>query len=248
MMTAQAESTVEVVRTDEAVRLVPCLPDVEARVCELYKGGLAILVVAREVGRSDTFVRSVLQRRGVAIRGRKRANVSVERIVALYEQGKSMVEIAELLGCSPPLINRRLEDAGVTKRSRSLATRRARRTRVRVKRIDLIDHDPIVQCYERVRSVERVAEELGEDKTLVSTVLKRRGFVLRQGGRAKHNITDEMVVSICLRREAGESWSSATYKSGVEMDAGRNAALRRGPALMAALRANNAQTLEVSNG
>jgi len=247
MMTAQAESTVGVVRTAEAVRLVPRLPDVEARVCELYKGGLAILVVAREVGRSDTFVRSVLQRRGVAIRGRKRSSISADQIVPLYEQGKSMVEIAELLGCSPPLVNRRLEDAGVTKRSRSLATRRARRTCVRVKRIDVIDHDPIVQCYERLRSVARVAEETGEDKTLVSTVLKQRGFVLRQGGRPKHSITDEMVIDICLRREAGESWSSATFKSGVKMDAGRCAALRRGTALMAALRANNARSLEVSN-
>ena len=185
MMTAQAESTVGVVRTAEAVRQKTC--------------------------------------------GRPRVACSVEQFAELYQQHKTLREIAEMFGVSIALVARRLDEAGIPRRSIADATRLAiptRRKRRGAKRIDVVDHDHIVRLYEQSRSVERVVEEAKENKTLVSTVLKQRGFVLRRGGRT--TVADDVVVSLCKVRRAGASWRTAARAHGIKVDAARHAVLKRG--------------------
>jgi transposase len=97
--------------------------DRNARILKLAGDGRSAYAIAREVGCSDTTVRSLLHAFGAPVRAAacslERRALSAERraqAIALYEAGLSFAEVGQRLGVGTTQVGRYLHDAGVPAR------------------------------------------------------------------------------------------------------------------------------------
>lgn len=139
------------------------VPDeVRARIIDLYtRSGWAYPRVAEHLGVSSTTAYTVLDQAGVMTRARRvriRAGEG-DLLVALYWQGRSSREVADLTGRSAGVVRRLARNAGVLRSSREGAglanTRRAARTRLT--RLDL---RPLARRWMDGTEPEELAAEL----------------------------------------------------------------------------------------
>lgn len=140
-------------------------------------------------------------------------DIDIHQIEHLYyHQKKSASEIAEIFGCSPPAIYKRMKQNGMQRRSLS----EAHKLRYSQKRLNL-DLAEVVRLYfEEYLSLAAVGERLGVSYCTVRRRLITAGYVPRKRGEERHprkspfTNTDlaEMVRLYC---EA--EWSSAEIAS-----------------------------------
>lgn len=88
-------------------------------ICEQYKTGKSPTELAPLFGVHLNAIYGVLHRRNVPIRGVERKKLydsepMVEKMVQLYEQGLSLVEVGKRVGLGPTMVHKRLKTAGVT--------------------------------------------------------------------------------------------------------------------------------------
>jgi DivIVA domain-containing protein len=142
--------------------------------------GLSLSTIAEEAGCSDATVRRVLLRLGIEIRRSGPVPIKELRDVgwlrARVEEGSTVKELADFLGCAESSVRSSLHWAGI-----DLATARQRPAALR-------DPEFLARAYvtER-RSVRSIAEELGCNKDAVLLALRTHGLPIRARGRAgKH--------------------------------------------------------------
>lgn len=92
-----------------------------------------------------------------------RLSVDTDNLVSLYQSGKTVKEVAEILGIGKTTVCRRLRDAGIKTRG------------VRLE----LDVDKILALYNSGKSVKAIAKEIGADRPAVIRRLKEAGITPR---------------------------------------------------------------------
>lgn len=101
-------------------------------------------------------------------RGRKpREDIDTDEVLRLHLEGKTALEIAGLLKCSPSTIGRRLEPTGV-------GTRRRGRPRISVD-LSLAPH----YYFAKGHSLQKIADAFGVNHKTIGSRLREEGHVLR---------------------------------------------------------------------
>jgi DNA-binding CsgD family transcriptional regulator len=77
-----------------------------------YKAGASVYELGRQFQIHRDTVASILERRGVARRGRPLSLAQAEEAVQLYRGGQSLAKIAPKLGCHPSTVRLALLGAG----------------------------------------------------------------------------------------------------------------------------------------
>lgn len=96
------------------------LTTLDDKIRELREAGMSLAEIAREVGRPESTVSKHLRRLGYGSAAARR-DVTSEAVLAAWNEGLRLGEIAERFGCSYETVERRLRDAGVVRKSRKSA-------------------------------------------------------------------------------------------------------------------------------
>jgi hypothetical protein len=100
----------------------------DARIVRLYRTGLSVYEVGREVHWSPTTVSRRLTANGVVLRGNRKGNPRLDsriadETIALYDQGWSPIEIARKHGVTLSTMVERMEKLGLAKRPQTRCKR-----------------------------------------------------------------------------------------------------------------------------
>lgn len=146
-----------------------------------------MMEVARLVGRSFGTVQRHLHAAGVEIwprgssrrpRPRQVPHSEMIRTAQLYQSGLSMAQVADVLGMHPSGVRRRLDHAGVPRRSWLEANRLAGLRNPRRLAADV--EECLVVLYRLDIPLDEITRWMGVTRSTVTRVAKRNGVPLRQ--------------------------------------------------------------------
>ena len=143
--------------------------DVEQAV-RMYEDGFSAYAIAKEFGCHNSSVYKALRRAGVEVRSVAGAmtalrKVEASEVAAMYERGHTAKEVAEFLGCSTPLVYKKLRSLGVTRRS--------------YKRPDVDDEEVVHMYVEEGWPLMHIASHYQCDHHTIRRRLIRNGVTLR---------------------------------------------------------------------
>jgi DNA-binding XRE family transcriptional regulator len=146
----------------------------EAGTAQLYQKGLTLQEVARQVGRSEDWVRTCLERAGVPRRRRGRPlQTDVQRAIELYRELGSVRRVADEMGGCNSHIWSHLKKAGVMASGAEALARRYATKRGRV-----------LEAWQRGLTVVECAREAGCSQDTASRTIRRAGFDPRENNRS----------------------------------------------------------------
>jgi transposase len=156
-------------------------PDVIERAIAEYQRGLSLRDAAKSAGISAPTIARHLDARGIPQRERTTAErkprepkinpEAVERAIAEYQRGLSLLDAAKSAGISAPTLARRLEDRRIPRR----------RAGGRVeKEIDAEVQNEIVAMYEKRKSVAATAKAFNTSADKVNAILDERSIDRRR--------------------------------------------------------------------
>tara|TARA_Y100000034_G_scaffold69868_1_gene84322 strand:- start:1047 stop:1544 length:498 start_codon:yes stop_codon:yes gene_type:complete len=127
----------------------------------------------------------------------RKRDITVERVVKLYEELRSSSKIAKLLNVGTHTITDRLKIAGVKLRP--------------LYRED-ISTEKIVELYQKYKRVSKVAQILGTNNSLVRRRLSQKGIKLDFSYRNKTRRTDIPIMQVLRLYNGGKSIKSISEK------------------------------------
>lgn len=160
--------------------------------CRLYETGLTIYEVAHRTGRSFGTVHRHLHAAGVEVEPRymnrrprpdRVPHAEMERTVELYESGLSMPEVGRKLYLSPSGVKRRMEQAGVPRRSRREAAALA--AKQMPWRLGAEVEQCLIVLYGLGVPMAEITRWMGVSRSAVTRVAKRNGVALRRRSPTK---------------------------------------------------------------
>jgi DNA-binding XRE family transcriptional regulator len=162
----------------------------EARAVRLYQKGLTLQEVARQVGRSEDWVRTRLERAGVPRRRRGRPlQTDVPRAIELYRELGNVGKVADEMGGCKSRIWAHLKKAGVMASGAEAQARRYATKRGRV-----------LEAWQHGLTVVECAREAGCSQDTASRTIRRAGFDPRAHSRS---LADCGPLIRSVREEAG---------------------------------------------
>lgn len=171
-----------------------------SQICELYANGATSYEVARVVGRDASTVRSVLRNRGVTVRqSRRRVTIDEAVVVAAYQAGSSVPQLAVEHAVSEGAVTRILQEHGVVRR------------RGKVKDFAEAVQQEVVDRYVAGERSAKLGVAFGVDKSSVCRLLKQKG-VLLSSAEAQRLPVDDAAFDVITDESA--YWAGMMFTDG----------------------------------
>ena len=174
--------------------------DVRGEVAALYEADASVAEIARQHGRSESWVARILKAEGVQRRGRWDKRLDPDRVVTEYLAGDSAATIAARYGRTSPAVVRILRDRGIRRRTRW---------------DDLAPVDPaaVATDYLAGASLREVAQRHARSITWVRKTLASLGIPRRPRGGVSKDVSDKLIVR--LRDDMCLSWEEIAVQVGM---------------------------------
>ncbi|GAB3917763.1 hypothetical protein GCM10011575_41780 [Microlunatus endophyticus] len=176
--------------------------DAQSReIAAAYGAGRSVACLARQYGRSESWVKGVLRAQGVQLRGRWEHPLNRDEVVAEYLAGASAAAIAERHGRAATTIAAILRQRNV-------------RRRTRWDNLPPVDVAAVIGDYLDGASLRTVAGRHRRSITWVRETLASVGIPRRARGGSYKDVSDKLIVR--LRDDACLSWDEIAERVGMK--------------------------------
>ena len=178
----------------------------ESDICKRYEQGESAETLGKILSASASTIRNILRRHKIRVRtstehkGIAISDACYDSVRDLYQDGKTLNEIAKEYRCSIPSVVRVLDKLGIE-----------RRTRVEAKGgISIKKYPEIIDLYQNGESCDKIAVKFNTWASTINQILKRNNIERRSISEAKGGLPKSFDQEVCKKYQEGET----TYELG----------------------------------
>ena len=192
-------------KTERFVRYLELAsPEIDKKILELHAKGLNQSEIAREIGLNTDIVQRTFKRLNIKSQKQERiehnnSSENIAKILQLREEGKTLREIAKLVGTSRTSVHEILSRNGEQNRNAQI------NSKIFIKKVK--------ELYEKGYNLTQISEELGCSDDHVSKILKKEGMLTpRQLKRKAFAEKRPLVINMYLTETKGLNKIAEKYE------------------------------------